>query len=292
MAAVQPTPASQLTQEQIASVSAALAAAPKGEGDGDLKRLVCALREGQQSAFAEADIDRIAAAVDALERPLAERKPWSATASRGLFFVFEGLDRSGKSTQSKRLAKYLEEAGPVKWMCFPDRYTPVGTLIDLYLRRKIEIPDEAIHRLFSANRWETATSIVQHLNEGTTIICDRYAFSGVAYSAAKGLDFAWCQAPDRGLPCPDGIFFLHIDEKVGASRSDFGDERYENAEMQCQVRLKFREPELRRGVAWHDVDGARDIEIIHTEIREAAQAIKVQCQGEGDERPIVRLWIE
>ena len=80
----------------------------------------------------------------------------------------------------------------------------------------------------------------QDLRAGTTIVCDRYAFSGVAYSAAKGgtalttvsmsceehlpascagLDFAWCQAPDRGLPCPDGIFFLHIDEKVRWKRT-------------------------------------------------------------------------
>ena len=29
-----------------------------------------------------------------------------------------------------------------------------------------------------------------------------------------GLDFTWCQSPDRGLPCPDGVFFLHIDEKA------------------------------------------------------------------------------
>jgi len=286
----QPTPASQLTQEQITSVVDAIAAAPKSKDPGDLQQLVRALRDGQQSAFTGPDIDRIAAAVDALEKPLEERKPWPVAAKRGLFFVFEGLDRSGKSTQSRCLAKHLEEAGPVKWMCFPDRFTPVGTLIDLYLRRKIELSDEAVHRLFSANRWETANSIVEQLAKGTTIICDRYAFSGVAYSAAKGLDFAWCQAPDRGLPCPDGIFYMHIDEKVGASRADFGDERYENTDMQAQVRIKFREPELRAGVAWHDVDGAREIEVIHKEIRSAAEAIALQGQEEGKERPISRLW--
>ena len=34
------------------------------------------------------------------------------------------------------------------------------------------------------------------------------------FPALTGLDFTWCQSPDRGLPCPDGIFFLHIDEKA------------------------------------------------------------------------------
>merc|ERR1711964_862874 len=108
---------------------------------------------------------------------------------------------------------------------------------------------------------------------GTSVICDRYAFSGVAYSTAKGLDFAWCQAPDRGLPTPDGVFFLHIDEKIGQTRSNFGDERYENAKMQGRVRQVFKRPELRAGVAWHDVDGARSVEEVHAEISGTARAI-------------------
>jgi thymidylate kinase len=39
-------------------------------------------------------------------------------------------------------------------------------------------------------------------------ICDRYAFSGVAFSSAKGLDLDWCMSCDRGLPAPDAVIFL------------------------------------------------------------------------------------
>jgi len=37
-----------------------------------------------------------------------------------------------------------------------------------------------------------------HLEKGITIICDRYWYSGVAYSLAKGMDFEWCLSSDKG----------------------------------------------------------------------------------------------
>merc|ERR1719473_1488394 len=76
---------------------------------------------------------------------------WESARQRGLFVVFEGLDRSGKSTQSKELLATLEKQGtPTKWTCFPMRQTALGCLIDLYLRRKLEMPDSVVHMLFSA----------------------------------------------------------------------------------------------------------------------------------------------
>jgi dTMP kinase len=267
--------------------------------DRGLGGLLQSLREGgvQQRGLSSNDIASIEAAASFLRVPVDSRPQWNVTQQenakprRGLFCVFEGLDRSGKSTQSKRLAKHLENAGPVKWMCFPDRATPSGALIDLYLRNKIELSDEEIHLLFSANRWEASQSIVAELSRGVSVICDRYAFSGVAYSAAKGLEFSWCQSPDLGLPAPDAVFFLHIDEKVGASRSNFGDERYENASMQANVRNQFQLPRLREGINWHDVDGARDIEVISAEIRTVVEALRQEDQENQLQRNIGRLWL-
>lgn len=273
----------------------------------------------------QVQLNSIQETMQLLDLPLEEKPSWGSSSSRGLFLVFEGalawrawhdggLDRSGKSTQSRKLEAYLSkvwpkltvkalrQTGPVKWMCFPNRKTPIGVAIDMYLRRRDlekmagacvtgslssqtrrftgclaccrlneggfqrRLPgqpmgDGKVHRRGWAFR--TGSLSCQDLRAGTTIVCDRYAFSGVAYSAAKGceqcgvmacggLDFTWCQSPDRGLPCPDGIFFLHIDEKarpepkahevqVGASRSNFGDERYENADMQAE-RLKVECP--------------------------------------------------
>jgi dTMP kinase len=283
--------AARLSQEQVAAVARALEALPDKGSLSDVGHLAQALRDSEQSTFSPAELESIEAAAKALDAQTEEQAEWEAAPGRGLFFVFEGLDRSGKSTQSKKLAEHLRQDKSVKWMCFPNRTTATGILIDLYLQRKIELPDEAIHRLFSANRWECVQALVGDLNAGTTVVCDRYAFSGVAYSAAKGLDFSWCQRPDRGLPTPDGVFFLHVDEKEGASRANFGDERYENAELQAKVRRQFQVPELRENVAWFDVDGSRDIETIHLEIRSATEKIRGEVH-ENDVRPMHRLWAQ
>lgn len=103
---------------------------------------------------------------------------------RGLFIVVEGLDKAGKSTQCERLAENILKTGkPVQSMRFPglfissliittckvrvrtriqsnakniDRTTPIGKMIDNYLKGSTEVDDHAIHLLFSANRWEAA----------------------------------------------------------------------------------------------------------------------------------------
>jgi dTMP kinase len=77
-----------------------------------------------------------------------------------------------------------------------DRTTAVGNIIDGYLTSKLEFDDAAIHLLFSANRWEKRDAMIDAIIAGTTLVVDRYSYSGVAFSAAKGLDLKWCMAPE------------------------------------------------------------------------------------------------
>lgn len=72
-------------------------------------------------------------------------------------------------------------------------------MINDFLANKTDISNEAVHLLFSANRWESMKEIDEILSSGKNIICDRYWYSGVAYSYAKGLNFEWCMAADQGL---------------------------------------------------------------------------------------------
>ncbi|KAH6611717.1 thymidylate kinase-domain-containing protein [Chaetomium sp. MPI-SDFR-AT-0129] len=166
-----------------------------------------------------------------------------AAVVRGALVVLEGLDRSGKTTQVKLLEQRFVELGrKVKVMRFPDRTTPIGQMIDSYLKSQVDMDDHVIHLLFSANRWEAAKSIAALLASGTTVLCDRYYHSGVVYSAAKqnpSLTLPWARAPEVGLPRPDLVLFLDLDENQAKARGGWGGEAYEKAAMQRRVRELF-----------------------------------------------------
>ncbi len=103
-----------------------------------------------------------------------------------------------------------------------------------------DLPDRAIHLLFSTNRWEKEQEIQDSLRQGTHLVIDRYAFSGVAFSAAKdGLDLEWCKGPDRGLPEPDLVCFLDVSPEEARKRGGFGQERYEKEAFQVETYETF-----------------------------------------------------
>lgn len=147
----------------------------------------------------------------------------TTTAKRGAFIVFEGVDRCGKTTQTSLLVKHLLQLGlAAVAMRFPDRTTMVGSLIDQYLQSRSDLDDRAIHLLFSANRWEAVPTIRKHLlDDKATIVCDRYAYSGVAFSSSKPSltdDLEWCKSCDVGLPAPDAVIFLHLTQEEAELR--------------------------------------------------------------------------
>jgi len=85
-------------------------------------------------------------------------------------------------------------------------------------------------------------SIEADIAAGTTVIVDRYYYSGCVYTAAKNnpsLDLAWCRHPEVGLPRPDICLFLDISAEDAAKRGGWGEERYEKRELQDRVRQLF-----------------------------------------------------
>ncbi|PUU78667.1 thymidylate kinase-domain-containing protein, partial [Tuber borchii] len=187
---------------------------------------------------------------------------------RGALIAIEGLDRAGKSTQCQLLMDRLAEVNiPAHLQKFPDRTTPIGKMINAYLSTATTLEDHAIHLLFSANRWELSARILQLLNDGITVVLDRYVYSGIVFSAAKGLGLEYCRAPDVGLPRADVVLFLDLDAEVAKRRGGFGGERYEVEEVQRRVRGLFREVGEREGeVRWRVVDAGRSVEEVREEV--------------------------
>lgn len=149
-------------------------------------------------------------------------------------------------------------------MNFPDRETEIGKSINEYLKNKNDLNDQSIHLLFSANRWEKDKFIKTSLKQGQNIVCGRYAYSGVAYSNAKGLDLEWCKHPDKGLTKPDLVIFLDIDIDSASKRSQYGEEKYEKKEFQKKVLDSFKK--IFEKEKCFIIDASQSIEKIHENI--------------------------
>ena len=108
-----------------------------------------------------------------------------------MLIVFEGLDGAGKSTQVKKLKEYLEQkCGGCEYIHFPRYDAPVyGELISRFLRGDFGSND-AVHPqlvalLFAEDRHGAASQIKKLLEEGKTVLLDRYVYSNIAYQCAK-----------------------------------------------------------------------------------------------------------
>ncbi|CAI2325070.1 unnamed protein product [Caenorhabditis sp. 36 PRJEB53466] len=184
---------------------------------------------------------------------------------RGLLIVFEGLDRSGKSTQARRLVETLNKGAgdgqtTAVLQAFPDRSSPIGKLIDQYLKKEIDLDEHSLHLMFSADRFLKNQTIREHIANGIDVVCDRYCYSGVAYSLAKGLPEQWVRSSDVGLPKPDVVLFFAVSPEVAAQRGGFGAERLETATMQQKVAAVM--PTLRDDTFWRTVNADGDQETV------------------------------
>ena len=147
------------------------------------------------------------------------------------------------------------------------------------------------------------STIIALLDSGTTVLADRYAFSGVAFSASKvtssALSYEWCRNPEIGLPAPDLTMFLDIAPEKARERGGYGEERYEKEEVQRRVRGVFERigREMLAGGAgetagsertrWVKVDAGEQKDAVHDIIWGLLDPLI-----HGVEEPLKRLWEE
>lgn len=122
-----------------------------------------------------------------------------------------------------------------------------------------------------------------------TVIADRYAFSGIAFSARKGLSYEWCRAPDVGLPAPDLTVFLDVEPEVARARGGYGEERYEQEGIQRGVRAMFErigEEMNRDGQGkWVVIDAGKEKDRVARDIWHVVESL-----AEGVDAPTAKLW--
>lgn len=157
---------------------------------------------------------------------------------RACLIVFEGCDRTGKTTQAKHLFNSLQcHQIPCKIMKFPNGNdsTTHGIQLDQHLKGKTNYSISKLQTMFADQRHEKMQQMKQALLNGVNVICDRYSYSGIAYSAANDADFYESAQLENQLLNPDIVFMLELDIQHLPSRPAFGEETYENTCTQVQV---------------------------------------------------------
>ena len=110
---------------------------------------------------------------------------------KGKFIVFEGPDRSGKSTQANLLSKYLADKGfDVVLTREPGGDSVAEEIRKIVLDPLHKVSPMAELLLYEASRAQhTQQKIIPALQAGKIVICERYTMSSCAYQGyGRGLD--------------------------------------------------------------------------------------------------------
>lgn len=194
---------------------------------------------------------------------------------RGKFIVFEGIDGSGKTSQMKMLAQYLESRGKPCYTTHEPTDSPVGALLRSCLTGETDTNEKTIAALFAADRLDHVLNekdgILKKLSEGVNVLCDRYYFSSFAYNG-EFVPFEWVvelNRPAREVLRPDLTVFIDLTTEESMKRvSRRGEtERYETAEKQLRIRNRFFEvfgkfPEEKVAIVKSEADKAQTQEKI------------------------------
>jgi dTMP kinase len=189
---------------------------------------------------------------------------------QGSLIVFEGLDQSGKQTQAEALRDYLTAQGRhCELLSFPDYSTHIGSEISTALHGGRDYPPDVLQLLYVANRGEKRAQIERWTAGGTTVICDRYLASTIAYGEAQGVNPQWLTEIQRFLPTPDLTILLDIAPETAAGRKTAGRDKFER---DLAMLSRVRDSYLRQAKApgWVRIDGARPKEDVTADVIRSA----------------------
>lgn len=191
-----------------------------------------------------------------------------------MFITFEGIDGSGKTTQSKLLADYFKQIRGEDSVVLTRE--PGGTdfaekIRSVLLRTNVDPISELL--LLVSMRYEHMKKLIlPALQEGKTVICDRFIDSTIAYQGyGLGVDLELIKNLHKlaEIRYPDITFILDIDVEVGLSRAK-DKNKYEEMDIKfySKVQRGFQEiasTEPKRCFVFTQIEEQNDKQI-HQEI--------------------------
>lgn len=138
-----------------------------------------------------------------------------------LLVVFEGIDGTGKKTESELLEKYITSRGlRVSHFSYPDYDSEYGRRIWAYLHEGREMEVEELFFNYLIDMVKDREKITRDLRRGNVVLIDRYYFSTVAYQSAGGFDYAKAKLIEKAvaLPKPDLVLYFVLPTQVAMSR--------------------------------------------------------------------------
>lgn len=206
---------------------------------------------------------------------------------KGLFITFEGPDGSGKTTQILELKKFLQEKGYEAVLTREPGGTAIGEkLREIVLDKnnmEMDYMTEAL--IYAAARAQHVAQVIKPaLENGTTVICDRFMDSSIVYQGygRKLGDSVRIINEFAVKGCfPDITFLMKVDPSIGKGR--IKEEEQDRLELEkidyhtevfnAYMALEAQYPERIIGI-----DGEKSI----AEIREEIQGHIVRILGKKD----------
>lgn len=189
---------------------------------------------------------------------------------KGKIIVLEGIDKAGKSTQSKLLMDYLKLSGKIcTLITFPDYTTSIGAEIKAFLEGKRDYPIELKHILLSANRWEKKKEIESMVDSGTIVIINRYYQSNLVYGTSNGLNLRWLLSLEKGLPTADLVIVLDVTPRITLKRSLEPDEFEKDVSLLQNVYKNYHK--LAKPFRWKILNAEKSRDQIHDEVKKTVE---------------------
>lgn len=188
--------------------------------------------------------------------------------------ALEGLDKSGKYTQSNLLAKRLSEDGCKVIQSEFHRYDqPTGKLIIDWLTGRWNTDQYTIELVMAADKQAQQNWFTELESEGCDVlILDRYLLSQIAYGKANGMDYNWILQLQKNMRKSNLEIVIDIPAEVSMNRkgkhNNGNNDKYEsNLAMLKEARENFII--FKNGITATEkyiVDGLMTIEELHEDI--------------------------